>query len=244
MATELRYAGRTDVGLVREVNEDAYVAAPPVFVVADGMGGHAGGDVASAVVVEELGRLAGSAFDRVTAERAVLDALDRSQGRIQEHAAGKVGRAAPGTTVVAAVLVAEEDRPVWLVVNLGDSRAYRMSSGRLEQVTRDHSLVQELLDAGDITEEQVADHPERHVITRAIGGPGPAEPDLFWVDVAGTDRLMLCTDGVNGFVTDDRIARVLATEPGPGDAAAALVDAALAAGGEDNATAVVVDVVG
>ncbi|GAB3249748.1 PP2C family protein-serine/threonine phosphatase [Nocardioides dilutus] len=243
MATELRYAGRTDVGLVREVNEDAYAAAPPVFVVADGMGGHAGGDVASAIAVEELARLAGSAFDRTAAEDAVLDALDRSQRRIQEHAAGKVGRAAPGTTVVAAVLV-ESDRPAWLVVNLGDSRAYRMASGRLEQVTRDHSLVQELLDAGDITEEQVADHPERHVITRALGGPGPAEPDLFWLDVADADRLLLCSDGVNGFVDDAHIAQVLATEPDPGEAATALVDAAAAAGGEDNATAIVVDVVG
>ena len=243
MPPELRYAARTDVGLVREVNEDAYVVAPPVFVVADGMGGHAGGDIASAIVVEELGRVAETPFDRASVESAVLDALDRSQRRIDEHAAGRVGRSAPGTTVVAALLV-EDDAPAWLVVNLGDSRAYRMSSDRLVRVTRDHSLVQELLDAGDITEDQAADHPERHVITRALGGPGFTQPDLFWVDVADTDRLLLCTDGVNGFVDDEHIARVLATESDPGDAATALVRAALAAGGEDNATAVVVDVVG
>lgn len=243
MPPQLRYAGRTDVGLVREANEDAYLAVPPVFAAADGMGGHAGGDVASALVVEELGRLADARFDRATAPSAVLEALHRGQHRIAAHAAGKVGRAAPGTTVVVAVLV-EDDAPAWLVVNLGDSRAYRMSAGRLEQVTRDHSLVQELLDAGDISADQVADHPERHVVTRALGGPGLPEPDLFWVDLAEADRLLLCTDGVSGFVEEDLLARVLATEADPGDAASALVAAALAAGGEDNATALVVDVVG
>lgn len=243
MPPQLRYAGRTDVGLVREANEDAYLAVPPVFAAADGMGGHAGGDVASALVVEELGRLADARFDRATAPSAVLEALHRGQRRIAAHAAGKVGRAAPGTTVVVAVLV-EDDAPAWLVVSLGDSRAYRMSAGRLEQVTRDHSLVQELLDAGDISADQVADHPERHVVTRALGGPGLPEPDLFWVDLAEADRLLLCTDGVSGFVEEDLLARVLATEADPGDAASALVAAALAAGGEDNATALVVDVVG
>jgi serine/threonine protein phosphatase PrpC len=234
---EVRYAARTDVGLVREVNEDAYVAAPPVFAVADGMGGHAAGDVASAIVVEELGRLGGATFDRPAAEQAVIEALLRSQARIGEYAAGKVGRAAPGTTLVAAVLVEDS----WLVVNLGDSRAYRVTGDVLVRVSRDHSLVQDLLDAGDITEDEVADHPERHVITRALGGPGFSEPDLFWLDVADADRLLLCTDGVNGFVGDDHIGRLLVTERDPDAAAAALVAAALDAGGEDNATALVID---
>jgi len=240
MATDLRYAAATDVGLVREVNEDAYVLAPPLFAVADGMGGHAGGDVASAIVVEELGRLGEGTYDEAAAEAAVLEALLESQRRIEQHAHGGVGRAAPGTTVVAALLVGES----WLLVNLGDSRVYRMKDGHLVQVSRDHSLVQELLDAGDITEDEVADHPERHVITRALGGPGFSDPDLFWVDVADTDRLLLCTDGVNGFVDDEHIARVLVTEAEPDAAAAALVRLSLDAGGEDNATAVVVDVVG
>jgi len=236
----LRYAAATDVGLVREVNEDAYVVAPPVFAVADGMGGHAGGDIASAIVVEEFARLADHSFDRVGAEQAVVDALLRSQVRIVEYAGGRVGRAAPGTTLVAAVLVDQS----WLVVNLGDSRAYRLSGDDLVRVSRDHSLVQELVDAGDITEDEVADHPERHVITRALGGPGFTEPDLFWVDVADADRLLLCTDGVNGFVDDTHIGWVLVAETDPAAAAAALVAAALDAGGEDNATAVVIDVVG
>jgi protein phosphatase len=237
---QLRFGATTDVGLVREVNEDAHVAAPPVFAVADGMGGHAGGDVASAIVVEELARLADRTFDRAAAEQAVVEALLRSQTRISDYAGGRVGRAAPGTTVVAAVLVGTS----WLVVNLGDSRAYRLSGDDLVRVSRDHSLVQELLDAGDIGEDEVADHPERHVITRALGGPGLAQPDLFWVDVTDADRLLLCTDGITGLVDDAHVRRLLLAETDPEAASAALVATALDAGGEDNATALVVDVVG
>jgi protein phosphatase len=240
---ELRYAAATDVGLVREVNEDAHLAVPPVFLVADGMGGHAGGDVASAIVVEELARLAGTTYDADAAVHAVRDALEASQRRIEEHAAGRRGRAAPGTTVAAVVLV-ERAEPTWLVVNLGDSRVYRWQDGELGQVTRDHSLVQDLLDSGDITLDQVADHPERHVITRALGGPGFTEPDLFWLAAGEADRLLVCSDGVHGLVDDGTIERVLASEPDAAGAAEALVAAALDAGGEDNATAVVVDVVG
>ena len=242
-APEVRYAAATDVGLVREVNEDAHLTAPPVFVVADGMGGHAGGDVASAIVVEEFGALAGTAYDDETVVRAVAGALEACQRRIEEHAAGGVGRAAPGTTVAGAVLVERGD-PTWLVVNLGDSRVYRMHDGELHQVSRDHSLVQELLESGEITEDEVAEHPERHVITRALGGPGAGEADLFRLRLDEADRLLLCTDGVSGLVDDVTIRRILADEPDPARAARDLVAAALEAGGEDNATAVVVDVVG
>ena len=240
---QLRYSAATDVGHVREVNEDAHLTAPPVFVVADGMGGHAGGDIASAIVVEELGRLAEGSYDEDAAVEAVSAALQESQRRIDEHAGGRVGRAAPGTTVVAAVLVGE-DVATWLVANLGDSRAYLLRDGELSRVSRDHSLVQELLDAGRISEDEVAEHPERHVITRALGGPGFAEPDFFRLDVLDGDRLLLCTDGVNGLIDDAEIGEVLAREPDTAAAAAALVTAALDAGGDDNATAVVVDVVG
>ena len=203
MALELRYAAVTDVGLVREVNEDAHLAEPPVFLVADGMGGHAGGDVASAIVVEEFGRLTGTSYDAEAAVQAVGGALEESQRRIEEHAAGGVGRAAPGTTVAAAILVGGAE-PAWLVVNLGDSRVYRMRGGELTQVSRDHSLVQELVDSGDISEAEMAEHPERHVITRALGGPGFTEPDLFWLRLDEVDRLLVCTDGVNGLIGDER----------------------------------------
>lgn len=242
-AVELSYAAATDVGLVREVNEDAHVAAPPLFAVADGMGGHASGDVASAIVVEELGRLAGRRYDADAAIAAVTGALEESQRRIDAYAGGRLGRAAPGTTV-AAVLLVEAGGPRWLVVNLGDSRVYRVSGGVLTQVSRDHSLVQDLIEAGDLTEDEAAVHPERHVITRALGGPGFVEPDLFWLEPGDVDRLLLCTDGVNGLLDDTAIAAVLAAEPDTARAAAALVAAALAAGGDDNATVVVLDVVG
>lgn len=243
MTPEVRYAAATDVGLVREVNEDAHLAAPPVFLVADGMGGHAGGDVASAIVVEEFGALAGTAYDADTAVRAIAGALEACQRRIEEHAAGGVGRAAPGTTV-AGVLLVEHGDPAWLAFNLGDSRVYLVRGGELSQVSRDHSLVQDLVESGEITEEEVADHPERHVITRALGGNGDTDADLFWLGLDEVDRLLLCTDGVNGLVDDATIRRVLAEHADPGAAARALVAAALGAGGEDNATAVVVDVVG
>jgi protein phosphatase len=244
---ELRYAAATDVGLVREVNEDAQLAAPPVFLVADGMGGHAGGDVASAIVVEEFGRLAGTTYDADSAVRAVTDALEASQRRIEEHAAGGVGRAAPGTTVAGVLLVdgdGDGAQPSWLVVNLGDSRVYRIHGGELLQVSRDHSLVQDLVDSGEITEDEAADHPDRHVITRALGGPGFTEPDLFWLPVEPSDRLLVCTDGINGLIGDAVIGGILAAEHDPAAAARALVAAALDAGGEDNATAVVLHVVG
>ena len=240
---ELRFAAATDVGRVREVNEDAHLTAPPVFLVADGMGGHAGGDVASAVVVEEFTRLADATYDADSAPQAVVAALEASQRRIEQHGAGGVGRAAPGTTVAGLVLVDGAD-PVWLVVNLGDSRIYRMTGGVLEQVSRDHSLVQDLLDSGEITEDEVADHPDRHVITRALGGPGFTEPDLSWLPVSAGDRLLICTDGINGLIDDPVIERILAAEPDHAAAARALVAAALDAGGEDNATAVVLHVVG
>jgi serine/threonine protein phosphatase PrpC len=242
-ALQLRYAAATDVGLVREVNEDGYVVAPPVFLVADGMGGHAGGDIASAIVVEEFSRLADATYDADSAVRAVTGALEACQRRIEEHAAGRVGRSAPGTTVAGVVLVGG-DEPAWLVVNLGDSRVYRMCGGELWQVSRDHSLVQELLDSGEIIEDEVADHPERHVITRALGGPRFSEPDLTWLAPHEADRLLVCTDGVNGLVDDAAIQHILASNPDPAAAAQALVAAALDAGGEDNATAVVLDVVG
>ena len=242
-APEVRHGAATDVGLVREVNEDAYLSDPPLFLVADGMGGHAGGDVASAIVVEEFAHLAGTTYDADSALLAVTGALEASQRRIEAYADGGVGRAAPGTTV-AGVLLVDGDDPVWLVLNLGDSRVYAVRDGELRQVSRDHSLVQELVDAGDITEAEVADHPDRHVITRALGGPGSSEADVFWLGVGEVDRLLVCTDGVNGLLDDATIARVLADEREPAAAARALVAAALEAGGEDNATAVVVDVVG
>lgn len=244
---ELHHGARTDVGLVREVNEDAFLAAPPVFVVADGMGGHDGGDVASRIVVEEFQRLADAGYDPAHGGDEAAATLAECQRRISEYGAARVAsgraRAHAGTTVVAALLV-DDGGPQWLLVNLGDSRVYRFAGGRLEQVSVDHSVVQELVDAGTITREDAAHHPERHVITRALGGPEPAQADYFLLPLASAERLLLCSDGISGMIGDDEIAAVLAAADDPRDAADQLVERALAAGGRDNATAVVVDVVG
>ncbi len=246
---ELQHGAATDVGRVREVNEDSYLAAPPVFVVADGMGGHEGGDVASGIVVEEFGRLAATGYDPRRGVEAVTATLAACQARILEYAGVQRahgiarGRSA-GTTVVAALLVEDDDGPTWLLVNLGDSRIYRYAERRLSQVSVDHSLVQELVDAGQIGVDEAATHPERNVITRALGDATGAAPDFFVVPLAQAERLLLCSDGVSGLVGDTALAEILGACPDPRDAADRLVAAALEAGGEDNATAVVVDVVG
>jgi len=243
---ELHHGAATDVGRVRQVNEDAYLVAPPVFVVADGMGGHADGSVASRIVVEEFGRLATTGYDATRGPETVAAVLQVCQDRITSHPVDPsvpLGRT-PGTTVVAALLVEDAGAPAWLLVNLGDSRIYRVSRGRLQQVSSDHSVVQELIDAGQLRPEDAAQHPDRHVITRALGGPRLEEADYFVLPVGGADRLLLCSDGISGPVDDESIAEVLTTHPDPHDAAGRLVAAALAAGGDDNATAVVVDVVG
>jgi len=244
---ELRYGVRSDVGRVREVNEDDLLAAPPVFAVADGMGGHDSGDVASRIAVEELRRLADDGYDPAGASDAVVAALGRAQERITRYAADRRAegqRSSPGTTAVGAVLVEADGGPAWLVANLGDSRCYRLCHGTLEQVSVDHSLVQRYVDAGQITPAEAARHPERHVVTRALGGPGMPQPDLFVVPLDEAPRLLLCSDGVNGMIADGLIAAVLRDLDDPEEAAGRLVEEALVAGGRDNATAVVVDVVG
>lgn len=246
---DLAHGSRTDVGRVRQVNEDAFLVAPPVFVVADGMGGHDGGDVASRVVVEEFERLAAAGYDPARGTEAVAATLAECQRRVSAYGAERVAtgraRAHAGTTVAAALLVTGPDgEPGWLLVNLGDSRIYRLTDGRLDQVSVDHSVVQQLVDAGRITPEEAARHPERHVITKALGGPDAAEADYFTLPLAGAERLLLCSDGVNGMIGDAEIHEVLRDVADAQDAADELVRRALEAGGQDNATAVVVDVHG
>ena len=242
---ELHHGAATDVGLVRTTNEDSYLVRPPVFVVADGMGGHENGDVASRIVVEEFARLADDGYEPSRGQESVISALEASQRRISDFAAPEGrGPRAPGTTVVAALLVEDDGAPAWLLANLGDSRIYAVRRGELEQVSTDHSVVQELVDSGEITAAEAHDHPERHVITRALGGPRLEPADFFVLPVVDVERLLLCSDGVSGLVDDDRIAAILTESSDPRDAADRLVEAALAAGGDDNATAVVVDVVG
>jgi protein phosphatase len=245
---ELHYGVATDVGLVREANEDSLLAEPPVFVVADGMGGHDGGEIASRIVVEEFARMTESGYDPRQGREAVLATLRSCQRSLRQygatHRGSDGGRWQGGTTAVVALLVEQDDELAWLLANLGDSRIYRVTRGELVRVSTDHSVVQELVDAGEISEEAALVHPERHIVTRALGGPDPLDPDFFWFSLADAERVMLCSDGITDLVRDAELARVLADNPDPRDAADQVVAAALAAGGIDNATAVVVDVVG
>jgi protein phosphatase len=251
-AAAVTFGASSHVGLVREVNEDSLLTDPPLFAVADGMGGHDGGDLASQCVVEELARVPHTPYSAEAGAAAILDAFLAAQQRLLVYGAthrGSDGRRwRGGTTAVVALLVEHEATPHWLLANLGDSRIYTfdrdedaVGGGRLDRVSTDHSVVQELIDAGMITEEEALVHPERHIVTRALGGPEDVDPDFFVLPVAEAGRVLLCSDGINGMVSDHEIANVLAAHRDPVAAADGLVEAALAAGGVDNATAVVID---
>jgi protein phosphatase len=231
-------AAVTSAGLKRVVNEDSVLASDPVYVVADGMGGHEAGDRASAIVVEEMGQLLGRSDLRVEEVKATLTQARHRIGRIgsrdQRHAAG--------TTVSGVILVSQNDEPYWLVVNVGDSRTYRLAQAELEQLSIDHSEVQELLDAGRITAAQVRSHPRRNVVTRVLGAGTVEQPDYWLLPVERDERLLVCSDGLTSEVVDADIQRVLLDQPSPAQAANALVSLALASGGRDNISVIVVDV--
>ena len=234
---ELQVGGATDVGRVRKLNEDAFLTASPVFVVADGMGGHEAGALASAAVVRNFATLAGPGpISPLDVERC----LESSRHDIGLLARG-TGRP-PGTTVVAVAVVAQADRASWLLANVGDSRAYLLLDGVLQQLSRDHSVVQELIDSGELTVEEAATHADRNVITRALGALDHSPADYSLVPLTGGSRLMLCTDGVSGELSYDDLSAILSQDLGAQDAAEELVARAVAAGGRDNATAVVIDV--
>lgn len=237
----LDWAGRSDIGRKRAVNEDSVLVGPPVFAVADGMGGHAAGDRASAAVIERLAAL------RASADRGYLDlphleqAISSAAGDIDEIAAHiPVGA---GTTVTGAVLTLRDGEPCFAVFNIGDSRVYLLEpDGGFSRVTRDHSVVQELVDAGLLAEEDAEDHPESNVITRAVGFRDDPRPDVWMLAIEPGMRLLLCSDGLTKEV-DDRTIRRHLSEGGPAARTAdGLMDAALAAGGRDNVTVVVIDV--
>jgi PPM family protein phosphatase len=227
----------TDVGLRRRLNEDSVLVAHPVYVVADGMGGHEAGEIASAAVIDAFRPLAGaSRLDTVAVAAAIEEA----------HAAVRVvaesTQKGAGSTLVMAGIVEVGGRPHWIIAHIGDSRAYRLRDGALEQLTVDHSLVQELLDSGRLAPEEVEAFGSKNVITRAVGADDSAADFALQPIVTG-DRLILCSDGLHGEVDDDRIAALAADAPSAQDAADALLAAALAAGGRDNVTVVVVDAV-
>lgn len=232
----VRWAGMTDTGFRRQHNEDSLVTQPPIFAIADGMGGHSHGDLASRAVAEQLGELHGmDAVEPID----VVDALRHATDTIEKLGDGE---GAAGTTVTGCAFALHDGAPHFAVFNVGDSRTYAMLGERLTRITIDHSVVQELIDAGLLTEEEAETHPEANVVTRGVGAGIDPVPDYFLLPIMPQLRLLVCSDGLTKEVRDVEIERLLWEHEDPVDAASALVAAALDNGGRDNVTVIVVDV--
>lgn len=230
------FGSRTDVGCLRDHNEDSLAVAPPLYVVCDGMGGHAAGEVASEIAVDVITKRAPDTPDA----EALGQAVEEANLAVIQAAREGVGRAGMGCTCTAAIL--EKERLV--LAQVGDSRAYLLHHGSMQQLTRDHSLVADLVEAGQITEAEARVHPQRSVITRALGSDPRTEPDLFEINVEAGDRLLLCSDGLSTMLEDHEIEKILANNEDPQRCAAQLVNEANGRGGYDNVTVIVVDVTG
>ncbi|SDQ04727.1 PP2C family serine/threonine-protein phosphatase [Microbacterium sp. cf332] len=228
---------RTDTGRRRTVNEDALLAAYPVFVVADGMGGHDAGDRASAAVIEVFRPLVGR--DDLRPEE-VADAVERAHSAVAAVAAGTERGA--GSTLSGVVAVQQAGAPRWLIVNVGDSRVYRLLAERLEQLTIDHSVAQELVDAGELSRLEMSTYAGRNVITRAIGGEH-SRADYWLIPIVTGERIIVCSDGLTGEISDEALRAGLMMGGSPAQTAESLVAQALAHGGRDNISTIVLDVV-
>lgn len=227
------------VGLVRELNEDLLIAEVPVFLVADGMGGHDSGEVASAAAIDQFRALVGQSAVTVA---AVSEAIAAANSAVIRHAGGLID-GGMGTTLTGLIIVENGGEPALLIANVGDSRVYRLRSEGFEQLSVDHSFVQELFDAGRIAASDVATHPQRNVVTRAIGIEAEVRPDLWLIEPFVGDRYLICSDGLHGEVPFVGIADALRSSQDPQVIADRLVSLALEAGGRDNVTVIVVDVV-
>jgi serine/threonine protein phosphatase PrpC len=228
----------TDVGLARSGNEDSYLSGRSVFAVADGLGGHQGGEVASALAVEPLAALDGREFaDPAEAATALAEAIRAANEAIIDRAAGTPDLWGMGTTVTAAAVAGGR---LLQLAHVGDSRAYLLRDGTLDQLTTDHTVVGELVRRGRLTPEQAAVHPERSILTRAVGlDPAIAVDSPDPLELLPGDQVLLCSDGLTEAVPDADIARLLAAPDG--DAACrSLIDAANKAGGPDNITVVLI----
>ncbi len=238
MTLRLRYAARSDVGLIREGNEDSGYAGPALLLVADGMGGHAAGELASAIaiaVVADLDVHPPGAGDVLS---ALGDAISDVGEGIGDVIAVDPDLTGMGTTVTGMYWLGERIA----VVHVGDSRAYLLRDGELSQITHDHTYVQTLVDAGRITEEEATVHPRRSLLMRAIDGMNPVEADLSVREARDGDRYMLCTDGLSGVLRGEEIGGILA-DGEPTGCVTRLVDLALERGAPDNVTVVIADVV-
>ena len=248
MKFSIHHAATSDRGRVRTENQDNWGAYPEqgLYIVSDGLGGEFAGALASRVVVEALptllhkhmGEIAGLGGRRHAT--AVKKALCELSVQVCEQTKGEPGLEGMGATVV--LLLINSNKA--LVAHMGDSRAYRLRRGRLKRLTKDHSIVQMLLDRGEVSPEEADRHPARGRVTRSVGMPGAPIPELHTLEIREGDTLMLCTDGLSNAVTDEQIRTALSLGTEPEHRSRKLVDLALDAGGKDNVTALVLIVAG
>ena len=238
MTLSLQFAARSDVGLLRDLNEDSMYAGPRLLAVADGMGGHAAGEVASRVAIESVAPLDEDSpgADLIGSLRS---AVETASGYLQDMVAADSALDGMGTTLTAVLFAGQRLG----LVHIGDSRCYLLRDGQLSQVTHDHTFVQHLVDEGRITPEQASTHPQRSMITRSLTGHGELELDLSIREVRVGDRYLLCSDGLSGPVSEDTLTQTLREAPDAQAACNQLVELALRAGGPDNVTVIVADVV-
>ena len=238
MTLALRYAVRSDVGLLREGNEDSAYASPRLLAVADGMGGHAAGEVASAVAIASVAALDGTVRGGDLLG-ALKEAVHTASDTLHQMASADPAVEGMGTTLTAMLWAGQG----YALCHIGDSRGYMLRDGELYQITHDHSLVQSLVDEGRLSQEEAATHPQRSLILRALDGRGEAEPDLSMRKAMLGDRYLLCSDGLSDVVTAETLHHTLSTIPDLDDVTIQLIELAIRGGGPDNITVVVADVV-
>jgi len=239
LAIALHYAARSDVGLVRQENQDSGYAGPHLLVVADGMGGHAAGDVASSIAIGEMVGLDGESPGADQALDRLAEALRSANTELRNAVEHQPELRGMGTTVTALLRTGNKIA----VAHIGDSRAYLLRDGALTQITHDHSFVQSLVDEGRITEAQAEGHPQRSLVTRVLTGQHEDEPDLAMREAHVGDRYLVCSDGLSGFVARDTIEEILLQAQPPGATADRMVELAMRAGAPDNVTCVIGDIV-
>ncbi len=237
--TELKSAMATDAGRVRTVNEDRAVVDDGFVAVADGMGGHVGGEVAAELAVDSVEQ----AFESDPSAEGLIQAAKHANSDVYRRGLKERALRGMGTTLTAAALVDASAEPKVAVINVGDSRAYLYSGGRLTRLTEDHSLVEEMVRRGELSEDDAMAHPHRHILTRVIGVEPEVDIDAWTIEVRDGDRLLLCSDGLTNECKDAEIAQLLHDHADPESAVHALVDRALRNGGSDNVTVVVSNVI-
>ncbi len=237
--TVLRSGSASDVGRVRPINQDLPLERPNLYAVADGMGGHVGGEVAARVAIETLEH----AFEKTPTVSGLRHAFSEANAAVWYESQANTDLRGMGTTLTAVALVGDDDgRDVLALANVGDSRAYVFSEGELVQITDDHSLAEERMRHGEMTEAEAAVHPQRHILTRALGVSSEVQADMWELHLRSGDRVLLCSDGLSNEVEMDEMADVLGAVADPEEAAHRLVDVANEHGGADNITVVIVDV--